>query len=347
MPKVSIIAPMYNVEKYLDQCISSFMEQTLTDIEIIMVDDGSPDKSGTIADKYARKDSRIKVFHKKNCGVSAARNDGLKMATGDYVIFCDSDDWMDPRACEILYSAAVENKADISIGDVYMSYTDRNDPVRFYKENFVTNEKKMIQDLIKADIHRTYCENPPEIGAAFGYGGPWNKLVRRSLITDNDIHFDVRTKGVFDDILYTAHILANAECVCYTSYPLYFYRQVEDSITNSYKANAVEISEAIFNSWEEFFEKYDRSGEFREAYYACIIRRIVEMLKFYYVNAKNPKSKKDLKAEYLKMIHSEPYSTAIKCVNRSKLNKKQKAVVMLSKNSLLPVLWVAFKKTAK
>ena len=137
MPKVSIISPMYNVEKYLKKCLESYVNQTLIDIEIILVDDGSPDNSGKIADEYAKRDSRIRVIHKKNAGVSAARNDGLSIAKGEYVIFCDSDDWMNENACEILYSAAKKNNADISIADVYMAYSNKNIAVQFYKDQFL------------------------------------------------------------------------------------------------------------------------------------------------------------------------------------------------------------------
>lgn len=115
---VSVIAPVYNVEKYIDRCIKSVLGQTLRDIELILVDDGSPDDCGKICDGYAATDSRIKVIHKENGGVSAARNDGLSIATGEYVIFVDSDDWVEPDACEVMYQSAKNNNADIVIGDI-------------------------------------------------------------------------------------------------------------------------------------------------------------------------------------------------------------------------------------
>lgn len=94
MVKFSVVVPVYNVEKYIGFCIESLQKQTLKEIEIILVDDGSPDKSGEICDLYAAKDARIIVIHKKNGGVSAARNDGMDIAKGEYIIFCDSDDWL-------------------------------------------------------------------------------------------------------------------------------------------------------------------------------------------------------------------------------------------------------------
>ena len=254
MSKVSVVVPIYKVERYLGNCIESLIGQTLKDIEIILVDDGSPDNCPSICDEYAAKDGRIKVIHKPNGGVSAARNDGLKAATGEYIIFCDSDDWMELDAFEVLYEAATTNDSDIAIGDVYMTYGDGgNKYVKFYKDGFTTLDRSYITELIKADIYRTYCPMPPAEGAAFGYGGPWNKLVKRELLIKNVIEFDLRVKGIFDDILYTAHILADAEKVTYVQKPVYYYRIINTSITRTFKPNVVEINTAIFNSWEEFF----------------------------------------------------------------------------------------------
>ena len=113
MPKVSIIVPVYNVEKYLNRCIQSLLNQTLKDIEIIMVDDGSPDRCPQMCDNYAKKDNRIKVIHKQNAGLGYARNSGLEIATGEYIAFVDSDDFVNSQMYETLYNNAVSTKADV------------------------------------------------------------------------------------------------------------------------------------------------------------------------------------------------------------------------------------------
>lgn len=340
MNKVSIIVPVYNVEKYLENCIESLINQSLKDIEIILVDDGSPDGSPKICDDYSKKDKRIKVIHKKNGGVSAARNDGLKEATGEYVIFCDSDDWMDKNGLEYLYKQATKTYADIVIGDVYMANDKDKKYVKFYKDEFVTEDKLFIKDLIKADIYRTYCPNPPDEGPAFGYGGPWNKLVRRKLLLENDIRFDLRVKGVFDDILYTANILAVANKISYIQKPIYFYRIVENSITHSFKPNVVEINDAIFNSWKEFFEKYEEDYEYTEAFYACVIRRLDEAIKLYFVNDKNTNSKKELKKELKLLLKKEPYYNALRKVKLNKLSRKQILLSVLGRCGLINLIYI-------
>ena len=128
MNKISIIVPIYNVEKYIQQCIDSILSQTYANIEIVLVDDGSPDKSGLIADQNAQKDSRIKVIHKKNKGVSAARNSGIEAATGDYICFSDGDDWLEPNYIEYLYNLIVKNDADASATTLMTTtFCKRND----------------------------------------------------------------------------------------------------------------------------------------------------------------------------------------------------------------------------
>lgn len=211
MPKISIIVPCYNVEKYLKKCLDSLVNQTYQDIEIIMVDDGSPDRSGIICDEYAAKDDRIKVIHKLNGGVGAARNDGLKIASGDWVIFCDSDDWLEADALEKLVETGETIGADVVFGDVNRVFGDKIVPIPFYEHEFVIDDRENLDKLIAADFCRAYCFDVPKEGVAFGYGGPWNKIVRRELLIDHNIRFDLRVKGIFDDIIYTAYVFAAAK----------------------------------------------------------------------------------------------------------------------------------------
>ncbi len=339
---ISVIVPVYNVEKYIGQCIESLCNQTLKNIEIILVDDGSPDNSGNICDEYAAKDDRITVIHKKNGGVGAARNDGLAVAKGEYVIFVDSDDYVPEDAYEKLYNKAVECDADIAIGDVYRIYDDRKEYAQFYRNEFITEDSEFIDKLIQADFYHTYCPLPPESGAAFGYGGPWNKIVRRSMLEEHDIKFDLRVKGIFDDIIYTAHILAVAKRIVYINTPVYNYRILENSITQTYKANMPEINSAIFESWQEFIAKYGQNGKYDKAYYANVLRRMEQSLLKYFFNSKNPKSNKEVMKELRDTIRSEPYFTAAKCAELSKLRKGHKLIALLMRTKSAFVLRTVF-----
>nr|WP_223225772.1 glycosyltransferase [Lactobacillus gasseri] len=124
--KVSVIIPVYNDEKYLRQCVDSVLAQTYSDLEIILVDDGSTDHTPEICEKYREKYDQIRVLHKKNGGVGSSRNAGLAIATGEYVLFVDHDDWLDKHHIEDLYNLAVKNKADIAAGNFNIFYDDKS-----------------------------------------------------------------------------------------------------------------------------------------------------------------------------------------------------------------------------
>ncbi|UOK56378.1 glycosyltransferase [Bacillus sp. OVS6] len=120
MPAISIVVPIYNVEKYLHKCIDSILSQNFTDLEIVLVNDGSTDSCGRICDEYSIKDNRVKVIHKKNGGLSDARNTGIEISTGDFIGFVDSDDWVEPNMYETLYNLCISNSADISTCSIFV-----------------------------------------------------------------------------------------------------------------------------------------------------------------------------------------------------------------------------------
>jgi len=346
MPKLSIVVPCYNVEKYVGQCIESLLAQTLTDIEIILVDDGSPDRSGEICDDYAARDSRIRVIHKANGGVSAARNDGLAQAVGEYVIFVDSDDCVPADAYALMCAKAEETGADIVIGDVCKIYDDgRQEYCAFYTGDFVSGQRAYIEKLICADFYKNYCPNPPAGGPAFGYGGPWNKLVRRSMLLENGIRFDVRLKGLFDDILYSAYILAACKTVAYISKPVYCYRMVSNSITQTYKKNMPEIAAAIIGSFREFLEKYNHDAVFDDAYNAFVVRMLAYSLPRYYCSKKNDAPLRERVSALKAVMKQEPYATAAVKADQSVLTRGQRMLAKLIRHraALLTILYFQFK----
>lgn len=342
MTKMSIVVPVYKVEKYIGNCIESLLEQTLEDIEIILVDDGSPDQSGRICDCYQQKDGRIKVLHKKNGGVSAARNDGMELATGEYILFCDSDDWMEKNACEKLYAKAVETDSDIVIGNVYEVYPDRKIIDNFYAKPFTTDDSAFIRKMIQTNFYRNYCPMPDASGPAFRYGGPWNKAVRLSMLRENNIRFDVRLKGIFDDILYTAYILAAAKRVSYITDCVYYYRQVASSITNTYKANTLEINRAIINAWQEFIAAQDSQEEFWKPFYANVVRRLVESLPIYFFSSKNPAPLSERLKELKAVISEEIYVTASRNVEFNRLTTYHKAAAALIRRRSAVGIWMLY-----
>lgn len=334
MAKISAVVPVYKVENYIGELIRSLQRQTIGDIEIILVDDGSPDRSGAICDEYAAKDNRIRVIHKPNGGVGAARNDGLDVATGDWVYFCDSDDWVEPDALQKLVEAGERAGAQMVYGDVNLISRNKVALQQFHKESFVTSDRKVIDQLVATDFCRAYCYNPPESGPASScFGGPWNKIVRRQQLLDMDFHFDLRVKGICDDILYTAYMFAEAKTVAYVQIPVYNYRLLESSITHTYKANLLEINDAIFTAWQEFMDRYGKNGQFEKPFYANVIRRLKSTLGLYFFSEKNPKCFSAQCAELAELLRREPYCTAIREAEPNRLqNSYDKLLWRAAKN---------------
>ncbi len=328
--KLSVVVPVYNAEKYIAQMIQSLQHQTLGELEIILVDDGSTDQSGALCDRFGAEDSRIRVIHKKNAGVGAARNDGLDAATGEWIVFCDADDWVEPDAFEKLIRYGERCGADVVFGDVNLVYENgRVKPARFYRTEFVTDDRELIHRLIDADFCRSYCFDPPAEGPAFGYGGPWNKLARRQLLLEHSIRFDRTVKGIFDDLLYTAYLFAVAKRVAYTHVVVYNYRQLSGSITHRFKGDLLAVNEAIFAAWEVFMTAHGPHDRFLQPYYANVIRRLKSTLGQYFFCGNNSKPFFSQLRELRELLRSEPYATAIAQVDGNKLHNNYDKLIWM------------------
>ena len=206
MPKVSVIVPVYKVEPYIEKCICSLINQTLKDIEIILVDDGSPDNCGIICDKFAKQDSRIIVIHKENGGLSDARNAGMKVASGEFLGFVDSDDYVSQEMFELLYTACIDQKAEIAGCD--LAYVYEND-------NRVVSGSTGLTYVLSSD--EFYCRMMNTDG--FLRVGVWNKIYKMELF-----HEVLFPKGkLFEDIGTLYKVIFKAQKTVYISKPCYMY----------------------------------------------------------------------------------------------------------------------------
>ena len=207
-PTVSIIVPIYNVEKYIRRCIDSVLSQEYTDFELILADDGSKDNSGDICDEYAAKDSRVRVIHKENTGVSDTRNVAISQATGTYLQFLDSDDWITPDATKLLVRAATEHHCDLVISDFYRVVGER------------VSHKGDIEDdgvLTREEFAEHMMENP----ADFYYGVLWNKLYRRDLVEKYNLRMDESVSWC-EDFLFNLEYILHAEVFYALQAPIYY-----------------------------------------------------------------------------------------------------------------------------
>lgn len=213
-PLISVIIPVYKVEPYLRRCIDSVINQTYTNLEIILVDDGSPDNSPAICDDYAQKDNRVKVIHKENGGLSSARNAGINVAIGEFLSFIDSDDWIHPNYIETLISDLLTNNADISIVENIVTSTQPKNASISNTVQILTAYEALERLFKKQEI---------------AFIVSWGKLYKKELF--KDIHFPI---GRFhEDEFTTYQLFYTTKKIVWNNTPLYYYFKREDSITTA------------------------------------------------------------------------------------------------------------------
>lgn len=246
---ISVIIPVYKVEDYIRRCIDSITNQTYSNIEIILIDDGSPDLCGQICDEYASQDSRIKVIHKKNGGLSDARNVGIDIATGQYITFLDSDDWVHKRYLETLYDLMKNINVDISMCNFHETFVTMED---------LDVEEKEILEYSNIEALRQFTDKYyVQMTVA------WGKLYKAGLF--EDIRFPLGK--IHEDEFTTYKLIYKARKIIFTTEPLLYYFQRQDSIMGSgFKIkNRLHTIEA-FEERAEFFNKIDQ-GELRDKTY--------------------------------------------------------------------------------
>lgn len=210
--KISVIVPVYKVEAYLDKCVSSIVNQTYTNLEIILVDDGSPDSCPTMCDAWVEKDSRIRVIHKTNGGLSDARNAGMAVATGELMAFVDSDDWIAPDMYEYLYQRLAEDNSDIAACGVQMVWEDKTPSRMLTQEgNCVLNQ----EEAMRAIIEESWLKQPV-----------WYKLYKTALV--RDILFPV--EKYHEDVFWSYQAVGKAQKVSVSDHIGYYYLQRGGSI---------------------------------------------------------------------------------------------------------------------
>ena len=265
---LSIIIPVYNSEDFLARCLDSVLKQTLKDIEIILVNDGSKDGSGAICDKYAQKDSRIKVIYQENQGVSAARNNALAIASGDFVGFVDSDDYIHPQMFEKLLATAEKDKSDVVMCDALTVYDDgrtENDTITQLPESTVL-EKSNISPFLLLETA----------------GAVWRCIYKKSLLQENQIRFPSGIK-FSEDRVFNIYAFGNATKIAYIKEP-YYYRYVNlksavHRFHNDYfeacKKSHYETQKALNFAW-------DNNPEYKKAYLSQFIIGALTAINNYY-----------------------------------------------------------------
>ncbi len=221
-PKVSIVVPIYGVEKYLNQCVDSILAQTLTDIEIILVDDGSPDKCPQIVDEYAKRDKRVVAVHQPNGGYGVAMNHGIELARGEYIGIVESDDWIDKNMYKELYDIASKNDVDIVKSSFFMHITIPN-------KKFHTDKMKWLYNpptnIFKIKDYPVFLSHHPSI---------WSCLYKRNFLNKHKIKFIEAPGAGWTDNPFQVQTMCLAEKIKYTDEAYYHYRIVVENSVNNY-----------------------------------------------------------------------------------------------------------------
>lgn len=256
---ISIIVPIYNVERYLDRCMDSILHQTYKNIEVIMVDDGSPDSCPQMCDEYALRDNRIKVIHKENAGLGFARNSGLEVANGQFVVFVDSDDYVTLDMCESLYRAAKEYDADVVYGGVIYENTqtlEKNESPSV--SNTIVWEGERVKEFL---LDMVACE-PSSAKDTIMEVSVWKALFRKKLFDEYGIKFVSERQLISEDVIFDIDYLSRCKRIAAIPNCVYYYCVNPNSLSKSFRTDRFDKVLVLYN---EIKSRLNAIGLYSEA----------------------------------------------------------------------------------
>lgn len=332
-PEFSFIVPFYKVDKdYLENCIDSILGQDFEDLEIIAVNDGSPEvELKELCLSKQKSDSRFIYLEQENSGVSVARNNGLEHAKGKYVLFVDADDYVSEGMLRQIHDYLAD-KSDIDM------------LVFGYCTNYTNREMRRVLDspdmsvFDHAALQLAVLQGDKRLGPV-EVGTPWSKVIKRSIIEDNRVRY---TKGLRkgQDTVFILNLLEYCKSIDYLPIAGYHYRMSAASISHRFNPQIVEIMEETLKAYERFVADNNKSDEYKNAlsgkYYRILLAEYCDL---YFMNKNNPKSSSDLKRELSELIAREPYASSIKKSSEQKLSFLTALEVFLLKNKWFSLLW--------
>ncbi|MFD1040613.1 glycosyltransferase family 2 protein [Virgibacillus byunsanensis] len=316
---VSIVVPIYKVEKYIHRCVDSILHQTYSTIEVILVDDGSPDNCGSIAERYKELDPRVKVIHKENGGLSDARNYGMQHATGEFIVFVDSDDWLEEKMIEIMITNSLDHKADVVQSAFYYAYDDKLLLDKRYNDNLNNlDNKTLMYELVKNEKVKNFA---------------WGKLYKTKLI--KDIPFK---KGVlFEDVFWAHQVMQRVNNFLILHQPLYYYYQRDDSIVAAYTPKNLDIIKGL-KERHEFLEKH--YGELTHESYKGLLK--MSLIHYNLLLLNKEKDRDRLHRKEIQSYIIDNYQQLKEAVENEKQLRQQ--LYLFSLHPYLNVCFLGFKK---
>lgn len=329
MAKICVVIPFYKVPyEYMNQCLESILSQTYTDLEIILVDDGSPDDCGKICDLFAEKDNRIVVIHKENGGLSDARNAGIRAATSEWITFVDGDDWIEKNFFQHFIDR-IENQPECA--DIYFYSGFRNYPekevvgVPHFEDGarFTSYEEREFLESKCCTIHVEKGGNRRGITIS----SAWAKMYRLKYIKENALFFPIVPYD--EDSIFYLHAIEKASSIEYVTLPVYHYRFTENSIVNRYRPNALEEQQIYLSNLFGFAERYKKNEVFKNKLYMRVMTSMLLMIKQYYFHSQNESSYYAKCKAFNAVLHKMPYRDMFKRVKLSDLGRNAKIKYLL------------------
>ncbi len=338
MADISIIVPIYNAEEYLKECLDSAVNQTLKDIEIILVDDGATDSSPKICDEYAEKDARICVIHKDNGGVCDARNVGMAAVKTKWFTFLESDDWLPLDACEKLVNKAKAYNADFVLGTYYkVSTSGKTIKHPFDKEEivFLTDEERLFLSESILGLTKDRLRHPDNIDSLLTDTA---KLFSTEIVRNNGLQW-ISRKEIYSDCLdFLLRYALCARCAVYFDEPIYYYRRTNvGSQTAGYRKDTLKLWLVQFDLLKKLIQENDLD-ELWDAYYSRVCFSIIPIGG----NAYRTRNRKDAMCEVKEALTQPIYKTAFKNFKISALPIKYRPLFFFAKHKLY---WLFYKMT--
>lgn len=332
MKLVSIIVPIYNVEKYLSQCLDSIINQTYNKLEIILVDDGSTDGCANICDEYAKNDYRIRVIHKKNAGLGMARNSGLEIANGDFVVYVDSDDWLEKNMVEKLLIAIDQEQADFAV----CGYQKQTSNGQVLSRNSCCTTKIVfsndeIKDMVLLPILGTTAEARNDIDREMCV---WTNMYRMSIIKENHLRFVSERAYLSEDLFYNINYIMHVKRAVFIPECLYNYRLNDFSLTNVYRENRFQLLCNLYNNEIDLLKKYELYEDAKQRVQRTFIMKMRNSIRIL-VNSNNETKAK--RYEDLKKILNSKMARTI--LNEYPIHKYKISL-------RIPVVFMKWRKTS-
>ncbi len=334
---ISVILPIYRTPKaYLERSVGSLRSQTYADLEILLVDDGSPDYVKVFCQEQERQDPRIHYVPIVHQGVSVARNTGLDLAKGDYVAFVDPDDWVLPEYMETLLKTIEKHSVPFAAVDSYITVDGAQ------KENrFLNGEERILKGTEKnALLYQLFGKRltdyyPPYIA----FGVPWGKLFRRNWLESNDLRF-VPGMVRMQDNIFVLYAIEKAEAIAYSPKSLYVYRMEQGSASRRYDPQLIGYFEKYYREAELFLDRYKKEDLLYRALKMKELTSFHSYFRYVYFHSKNPDPYSITKKQIIRKLQEEPYVTALQQIDLSILKPEERVFVIALKHH-----WIRLLKT--